>query len=273
MASVVHLLIPLIPTISTRSVGFGLPRSGAAVTPPPGCLDADDRPRQCALRRERSGRADTMAMRLLIAEHQRLFRQALRLLLERERDVTSVVEATDGREASRLALGHKPDIVLLDVDMLDPDVESVTKLVHQHLPRTRVLLLARYDEDSRIVAAMQAGAFGYMLKDTDYADFLRIVRATAKGAHILSPVRSEHVARTVPGALRQTHDEHNRLLSSLTDREREILGCAAAGRSNKDIADQLCVSVETVKTHLHHIYQKLSVDGRVEAVLTYVRTR
>jgi DNA-binding NarL/FixJ family response regulator len=212
-------------------------------------------------------------MRLLIAEHQRLFRQALRRLMERERDVTSVVEATDGREAYRLALEHKPDIVLLDVDMLDFDAESFAKLVRQHLPRTRVLLLARYDEDSRIVAAMEAGAFGYILKDTDYADFLRIVRATARGEHILSPIMSDHFARTVPGALRQTHDENNRLLSSLTDREREILACAAAGRSNKEIADQLCVSIDTVKTHLHHIYQKLSVDGRVEAILTYVRDR
>lgn len=213
-----------------------------------------------------------MAMRLLIAEHQRLFRQALRLLLERERDVTSVVEAADGREAYRLALEEKPDIVLLDVDMLDLDVESVAKLVRQHLPRTRVLLLARYDEDSRIVATMEAGAFGYILKDADYTDFLRIVRATARGEHILSPIMSEHFARTVPGTLQETH-ENNNLLSSLTDREREILACAAAGRSNKEIADQLCVSIDTVKTHLHHIYQKLSVDGRVEAVLTYVRAR
>jgi DNA-binding NarL/FixJ family response regulator len=212
-------------------------------------------------------------MRLLIAEHQRLFRQALRLLLERERDVTSVVEAADGREAYRLGLEEKPDIVLLDVDMLDLDVESVAKLVRQHLPRTRVLLLARYDEDSRIVAAMEAGAFGYILKDADYTDFLRIVRATARGEHILSPIMSEHFARTVPGTLHETHEGNNSLLSSLTDREREILACAAAGRSNKEIADQLCVSIDTVKTHLHHIYQKLSVDGRVEAVLTYVRAR
>jgi DNA-binding NarL/FixJ family response regulator len=211
------------------------------------------------------------SIRLLIVEAQRLFRQSLRVLLERERDVVAVTEATDGREAYRLALEHKPDIVLLDVDMPDLDVESVVKLIHQHLPATRVLLLARYDEDARIVAAMRAGAFGYILKDTDQTDFLRILRATASGEHILSPVMPEHSARTVPGTLQQTHEEHNTRLSSLTDREREILMCAAAGRSNKEIADQLCVSVDTVKTHLHQIYQKLSVDGRVEAILTYLK--
>ena len=113
---------------------------------------------------------------------------------------------------------------------------------------------------------MQAGAFGYILKDTDCTDFLRITRATMKGEHILSPVMSERFVHTVPGAVRQTHEDNKLLLSSLTDREREILACAAVGRSNKEIADQLCVSIDTVKTHLHHIYQKLSVDGRVEAI-------
>ncbi len=213
------------------------------------------------------------SIRLLIAETQRLFRQSLRVLLEREPDIVAVVEAGDGHEAYRSAIEHKPTIVLLDVDMSDSDVESITKLIRQHLLDTRVLLLARYEEDARIVGAMQAGAFGYILKDTDRTDFLRIIRATARGEHVLPPVTSERFTRTVPGALRQSHDDNNALLSSLTDREREILACAAAGRSNKEIADQLCVSVDTVKTHLHHIYQKLSVDGRVSAILTYLRTQ
>jgi DNA-binding NarL/FixJ family response regulator len=212
-------------------------------------------------------------IRLLIVEAQRLFRQSLRVLLERERDIAAVVEATDGREAYRLAMEHKPSIVLLDVDMPDLDVESVTSRINQHLPATRVLLLARYDEDARIIAAMQAGAFGYILKDTDQTDFLRIIRTTARGEHVLAPVMSEHFVRTVPGAVKQTHEDNNLLLSGLTDREREILTCAAAGRSNKEIADQLYVSVDTVKTHLHHVYQKLSVDGRVEAILTYLRAQ
>ena len=211
--------------------------------------------------------------RLLIAETQRLMRQSLRQLLERERDITGVIEATNGHEAYRLAVEHKPDIVLLDVDMPDLDVESITTLIHQHLPDTRVLLLARYDEDARIVTSMQAGAFGYVLKDIDLTDFLRIIRATAQGEHILSPVHPDQVIRTVPGAVKSPLAEHSTVLASLTDREREILACAAAGRSNKEMADQLCVSVETIKTHLHHIYQKLSVGGRVEAILTYLQAQ
>lgn len=211
------------------------------------------------------------SIQLLIVEAQRLFRQSLRLLLEREQDVVRVIEATDGHEAYTLAIAHKPTIVILDVDLPNLDVESLTRLIHQHVPDTRVLLLARYDEDMRIVAAMQAGAFGYVLKDTDQADFLRILRATARGEHILTQIIPDHFVRTVPGTVRPPCEEHTNLPSSLTDREGEILACAAAGRSNKDIADHLCVSVETVKTHLHHIYQKLSVSGRVEAILTYIK--
>ncbi len=226
-------------------------------------------------RRNTAHRSDpetrSRSIRLLMVEAQRLFRQSLRMLLERERDIAAVVEAADGREAYRLAMEHKPHVVLLDVDMPDLDVESVTARINQHLSTTRVLLLARYDEDARIIAAMQAGAFGYILKDTDCTDFLRILRATVRGEHVLSPVTPERFVRTVPGAVRHTHENNNILFSSLTDREREILTCAAAGRSNKDIADELCVSIDTVKTHLHHIYQKLFVNGRVEAILTYLK--
>ena len=217
-------------------------------------------------------RVHVKPIRLLIVETQRLFRQSLRLLLEREQDVASVLEATDGHEAHQLAFAHKPDIILLDVDLPNLDIEPFIRLVHQHLSDTRTLLLARYDEDTRIVTALQAGAFGYILKDSDHTDFLRIVRATARGEHVLAPVIQDSSVRTVPGTVRPTSGEHTTLPSNLTDREREILACAAAGRSNKAIADQLCVSVDTVKTHLHHIYQKLSVSGRVEAILSYLQT-
>ena len=213
------------------------------------------------------------AIRVLIVEAQRLFRQSLRLLLEQKRDVTADIEATDGQEAYRLAMKHKPDIVLLDVDMPDLDAESVTKLIRQHIPDTKVLLLARYDEDIRIVTALRAGACGYVLKDTDQADFLRIIRATARGERIQSPLISAGFVHNLPGAAKPPHENHTTSLPSLTEREREILVCAAAGRSNKEIAEQLCVSIDTVKTHLHHIYQKLSVDGRVEAILTYLQTQ
>lgn len=211
-----------------------------------------------------------MSVTLLIAEDQRLFRQSLRLLLEREADLTVVAEATDGREAFDLAMKHKPTLVLMDVDMPKLDGVTATKLIRACLPDTKVLMLSVHDEDTRIVAAVQAGAFGYILKDADHEEFLRIIRATARGEHVLSPFMPDRFARGAVAAVEQARGDGHDLLSSLTDREREILACAAAGRGNKEIADQLCVSIDTVKTHLHHIYQKLSVNGRIEAVLTYL---
>lgn len=213
------------------------------------------------------------SIRVLLAETQRLFRQSLRLLLERERDVNTVIEASDAHEVYRLAHEHRPDLLLLDVDLPDLDVAFVTNLLHKHQPQMRVLLLARYEEDARIVTAMRAGAFGYILKDTDWTDFLRILRATANGQQVLSPILPDRFVHSVPGTLHPLHEGNTLRLSALSDRERQILACAAAGRSNKEIADHLCVSVETVKTHLHHIYQKLSVDGRVEAIIAFLRAQ
>lgn len=214
-----------------------------------------------------------MSITLLIAEDQRLFRQSLRLLLEREPDLTVVAEATDGREAFDLAMKHKPDLVLMDVDMPKLDGITATKLIRACLPDTKVLMLSVHDEDTRIIAAVQAGAFGYILKDADHAEFLRIIRATHSGAHVLSPFMPDRFARHAVAAVEEARGMEKPCLSSLTEREREILSCAAAGRGNKEIADQLCVSIETVKSHLHHIYQKLSVNGRVEAVLAYLQTK
>jgi DNA-binding NarL/FixJ family response regulator len=211
-----------------------------------------------------------MSITLLIAEDQRLFRQSLRLLLERESDLTVVAEAMDGREAFDLSMKHKPDLVLMDVDMPKLDGITATKLIHACLPDTKVLMLSVHDEDTRIVAAVQAGAFGYILKDADHAEFLRIIRATHRGEHVLSPFMPDRFARRAVAAVTEARGGEHDFLSSLTEREREILACAAAGRGNKEIADQLCVSIDTVKTHLHHIYQKLAVNGRVEAVLAYL---
>lgn len=214
-----------------------------------------------------------MSIRVLIAEDQRLLRQNFRMLLEHEKDFKVVAEAADGREAFDLALEHTPDLVLMDVDMPHLDGVTATRLIHGCLPDMKVLMLSDHDEDARIVAAVQAGALGYILKDAAPADFLRIIRATHRGEHVLLPFVPGRLARGTMDVVGQAWGDEKALLPNLTDREREILACAAAGRSNKEIADQLCVSIDTVKTHLHHIYQKLSVNGRVEAVLAYLQVK
>lgn len=214
-----------------------------------------------------------MSIRLLLAEGQRLFRQSLRVLLERAKDLAVVAEAADGRETFDLAIKHKPDLVLMDTDLPNLDGVTATKLIRGCLPDSKVLMLSAYDEDTRIIAAVQAGAFGYILKDVDCTDLLRIIRAAHRGEHVSSSFMPDRFARHALEAVGQARGDDHVPLSGLTDREREILACAAAGWSNKEIADHLCVSIDTVKTHLHHTYQKLSVSGRVEAVLAYLQTK
>ena len=203
-----------------------------------------------------------MPITIVIAEDQRLFRQSLRLLLEHERDLVVVGEAMDGRQAFDLAVAHKPGIVLMDV-----------RLIRSCVPDSKVLMLSVHDDDARIVAAVQAGACGYILKDADHQEFLRIIRATFEGDVVRSPFMPDGFAKKAMALVNKQGESEGGGLSLLTEREHEILACAAAGRSNKEIADQLCVSLDTVKTHLHHIYQKLRVSGRVEAVLTYLQSR
>ncbi|MGH7253860.1 MAG: LuxR C-terminal-related transcriptional regulator, partial [Nitrospiraceae bacterium] len=141
------------------------------------------------------------------------------------------------------------------------------------LPEIKVLMLSVHDDDARIVAAVQAGACGYILKDADHKEFLRIIRGTYEGESVISPFMPDRFARAAYKALGQGQDHVVRNLASLTERELEILAFATAGKGNKEIADQLCVSLDTVKTHLHHVYDKLGVSGRVEAILLYLNSK
>lgn len=209
-------------------------------------------------------------IRLVIAEDQRLLRQSLRLLLDREPDLQVVGEAADGTEAFNVVTALKPDLVLMDVDMPRLDGVTATKLIRGCLPRVKILMLSVHDDDTRIVAAVQAGACGYILKDADHDEFLRIIRGTYRGEQVASPFLADRLARNAYTSIMQRGDHAAGGLRELTDREREILARAAAGSGNKEIADQLCVSADTVKTHLHHIYRKLGVAGRVEAVLMFL---
>ncbi len=211
-----------------------------------------------------------MPIKLVIAEDQRLFRESLRLLLEQESDLKVVGEATDGQEAFSVVTKAKPDIVLMDVDMPKLDGVTATRLIRERLPEVKVLMLSVHDDDLRIVAAVQAGACGYILKDADHKEFLHIIRGTYLGEPVASPFLADRLARKAAHAPDPDHDGS---LAALTEREHEILASAAAGLGNKEIADRLCVSLDTVKTHLHHIYRKLSVGRRVEAVLLYLKAK
>ena len=209
-----------------------------------------------------------LPIKVLIVDDQRLFRQGLRSLLEQEEELEVVGEAGDGQDAFTLVQETKPDIVLMDVEMPKLAGIQATRLILERYPHIKILMLSVHNEDERVIAAIRAGASGYILKDADQKEFIKIIRSTFYGESITSPF----LANLSPGILYKMDDpargdedvEEDIKKFSLTGREKEILQLLLKGKSNKEISDLIYVSTETVKTHLHNIYRKLGVKSRLE---------
>ena len=201
-------------------------------------------------------------IRVLLAEDHAVVRESIRQFLSREPDLEVVGEAGDGEEAVRLAAQLKPDIVLMDVAMPDVSGIEATNRIKALCPATAVLALSAYDYDQYIFALLEAGAAGYLLKDVSGQELVDAIRAVRRGDCILHPA----VTRKVVARFRRTTGEELRS-SVLTEREMEVLKMAAKGMCNKDIADDLFLSIRTVETHLENIFNKLGVSSRTEAVV------
>ncbi len=199
-------------------------------------------------------------IRLLIVDDHPVVRDGLRGILEGSPDFEVVGEASNGAEAVTRALALRPDVVLMDLRM--PDVDGVTaiKRLAELGVQARVLVLTTYDTDADVVPAIEAGATGYLLKDSPRSDLLRAVRAAAGGEAVLSPSVATRLLGQVRGQTRAPAPE---LLSA---RELDVLALIARGCSNRDAAVRLFISEATVKTHLLHIYAKLGVNDRAAAV-------
>jgi len=197
-------------------------------------------------------------IRLLIADDHPVVRDGLSGMFAADPDFEVVGEAADGAEAVRLAQAVKPDVILMDLRMPVMDgVTAITELARRGIT-ARVLVLTTYDTDTYVMAAIEAGATGYLLKDAARAELLRAVRASAAGQAVLSPsvaARLMMMSRVrAPGA------------EPLSQRELEVLELVAAGTTNREAAARLFISEATVKTHLLHIYAKLGVSDRAAAV-------
>lgn len=198
-------------------------------------------------------------IRVLIVDDHPVVRDGLRGVLERETDVQVVGEAGHGAEAVAMVAEEAPDVVLMDLRMPTMGgVEAITALRHT-APDVRVLVLTTFDTDSDVLPAIEAGATGYLLKDTPRDELLRAVRAAHRGEAVLSPAVAGRLmgqmrARTAPA------------VEALSARELEVLRLVAAGCTNRDAARKLFISEATVKTHLLHIYAKLGVRDRASAV-------
>jgi DNA-binding NarL/FixJ family response regulator len=205
-------------------------------------------------------------IKVLIADDQALVRAGFRMIIEAREDMAVVGEASDGEHALRLAAQTRPDVVLMDVRMPGTDGLTATARLTAEPGAPKVIVLTTYDLDEPLYAALRAGASGFLLKDVRPADLVEAVRIVARGDALLAPsVTRRLLDRFVTTDL--TPPAADGVLSSLTDREREVLTLVARGASNAEIAAQLVVGETTVKSHVSAILRKLGVRDRVQAVV------
>jgi two-component system, NarL family, response regulator NreC len=207
-------------------------------------------------------------IRILLADDHNILRDGLRLLLERQGFVV-VAEAEDGREAVRLAEEHRPDVAVMDIAMPHLNgIDAARRIVETCAP-TAVVILSMHDDESYVIRALNAGARGYLLKDSVKADLIAAVNAVTQGHSYFSPKVGQLLQEDY---FREMADKQKAdTFELLTAREREILQLAAEGKSNKDIASFLNLSPYTVETHRAHILQKLNLHTVPELILYAVR--
>jgi DNA-binding NarL/FixJ family response regulator len=195
-------------------------------------------------------------IRLVMADDHPVVRDGLRGMLESQPDFKIVGEAANGEQALHLANDLEVDLILMDLRMPVIDGVNATRQVKDKHPTIQVLVLTTYESDADILPAIEAGATGYLLKDSSREELFRAIRAAAHGEPVFAP----SVAKRLIGRMRSPAEE------KLTSRELELLGLVAKGASNSDIAGALHISQATVKSHLIHIFSKLGVSDRTAAV-------
>jgi NarL family two-component system response regulator LiaR len=215
--------------------------------------------------------AGASAIRVLIVDDHAVVREGLRTFLELQDGIDVVGEAGDGVQALEQAAALSPDVILMDLVMPRLDGVAAMRKLRQRAPRSRVIVLTSFLDDDRLMAALQAGAAGYLLKDVEPAQLARAVRTAGSEQAMIDPTVAARLLRTLsePGPAIRRGDQTG--VSALTPREREVLELIAAGRSNKRIALELGIAEKTVKTHVGHLMAKLGVSDRTQAALLAVR--
>ncbi|MBI5285054.1 MAG: response regulator transcription factor [Chloroflexi bacterium] len=210
-------------------------------------------------------------IRVIIAEDHAVVREGTRQLLEREHDLEVVGEAADGAAAIALVERLRPDVVIMDISMPVMTGIEATRRIKESQPNTAVLILTAYDDDQYVFALLSAGAAGYLLKDVPSAEVVRAVRSVFAGEPVLHPAIARKLLRRFarPGEQGGPARDAD---GSLTDRELEVLRLAACGLSNAEISDRVALSIRTVQVHLTHVFSKLGVGSRTEAVIVGLKT-
>jgi DNA-binding NarL/FixJ family response regulator len=202
-------------------------------------------------------------IRVLVADDHRLFRDGLRALLNSVPDLEVVGEAGDGEEVVAKAAVVRPDVILMDLQLPGLNGVEATRRILQSQPSVNVLVLTMFEDTDTVLAAMRAGARGYILKDTDEEALLRSVRAVASGEALFGPGVAERLMRYLAEA---TPSAERAAFPELTDREREVLWLLAQGLSNQEVAQRMGISLKTARNHVSNILGRLQVADRTEAV-------
>lgn len=206
-------------------------------------------------------------IRILLVDDQTLVRQGIQTLLDLEEDLTVVGAAANGKQALAMVEQLQPDVVLMDVRMPVMDGVAATREITKRWPHIGVIILTTFDDDEYVIEGLKAGARGYMLKDADSSEIVEAVRIVARGEALIQPSITRKVlaefTRLAGGRAPATPP----LAEPLTEREMDVLRGIAAGQSNREIADQLCISEGTVKNHVSNLLAKLAVRDRTQAII------
>jgi len=208
-------------------------------------------------------------IRIIVADDHAVMRRGLRLILEQQVDFQVLGEANDGREAMSMAESLKPDVAVLDITMPNLNgIEAARQISAKH-PGVAIVILSMHADEGYVLRALKAGARGYLLKESPEADFIQAVRAVSEGKAFFSPAVSRMLVEDYVRQLQDKDIEDSYEL--LTPREREILQLIAEGKSNKDVANLLNLSLYTVETHRGNMLEKLNLHSVPELILYAVR--
>jgi DNA-binding NarL/FixJ family response regulator len=208
-------------------------------------------------------------VRVLVADDQRAVREALATVLDAEQGMEVVGQAADGDEAVDLAHRLSPDVVLMDLNMPHVDGVAATRRLAAELPSVKVVVLTTFADDANIIAALEAGAMGFLTKDAGREQIALAVRSAAAGQSVLDPAAQASLLRaaSLPSRVAVSDAaESVPLPDDLTPREADVLRAIAAGMTNTEVATELFISEVTVKSHINHLFAKIHVRSRAEAV-------